>query len=263
MGMHRVFFGFEVRAPWEDEVLQGRKIEERYRHVTLAFLGNLSREKIEELLKQIPKPEMPLGPCAILDHTLLLPESHPRVMALHMEFLDERVLKFQKVLMQSLHRLDLGSDQAVWLPHVSLCRKPFSYELWQAHFVRLPCYLGSFHLYESVGELCYKPLWSYDVPPPFEEIEHRADIAYCVHGKDLQELYVHASMALAFQDPHFLTAWPCRPVLFSLEELVMALNEQIAKIDHLRGCPFKAVSFHGEVEACRQNLLKWDMIVDV
>ncbi len=35
----RLFFGAEVSAPWPKELPQGRVLEEKARHLTLAFLG--------------------------------------------------------------------------------------------------------------------------------------------------------------------------------------------------------------------------------
>jgi hypothetical protein len=40
------------------------------------------------------------------------------------------------------------------------------------------------------------------------------------------------------------------------------LNEAIARVDEQMGTPFKAVSFHGDIQE-EEGVLKWEMIVDV
>jgi RNA 2',3'-cyclic 3'-phosphodiesterase len=48
-----------------------------------------------------------------------------------------------------------------------------------------------------------------------------------------------------------------------IDQLVIALNQAVSQEDQERGCPFKAVSFHGEIHQEEGQLLTWEMIVDV
>ena len=61
----------------------------------------------------------------------------------------------------------------------------------------------------------------------------------------------------------FLNFLQSNLTLETLDDVVIALNERIARMDSEVGCPLKAVSFHGEIEVLSPSLLQWEMIVDV
>lgn len=48
----------------------------------------------------------------------------------------------------------------------------------------------------------------------------------------------------------------------SIEDIVIDLNELVTEADQKWGCPFKAVSFHGNIQE-NEELPYWKMIVDV
>jgi len=118
-------------------------------------------------------------------------------------------------------------------------------------------------LYESVGNLTYKPIWSHPIAAPFEEFDHTADIAFTVRGETMAQLLLHAATALAFRVPALLPLLPTLPPAVTLEDSVAALNTIIATVDAASGCPLKAVSYHGDITTDADGVLSWEMIVDV
>ena len=211
----RVFFGIEVHAPWPSKLPQGRLLDESHRHLTLAFLGNVSYSPLSSILESFPKPPLLIGPVGQFDTFLLLPPRRPNVVAWHTVWLDQNtpLIAFQKRLADWLRQFNYSVDEREWLPHVTLCRQPFNPRAWEKFFVPLPFYAGSIHLYESVGNLNYIPVWSWPIQSPFEEIEHTADMAFIVRGETLQQLYYNAFTALAFKASPFLEfLFSCRGV---------------------------------------------------
>lgn len=242
----KLFLGGEVVSPWVDIPEGERVIAQEMRHVTLAFLGYV------EECPELEVAPFEIGPVGILDSLLFLPPEKERVVAYSMQFLtgEEAIRSFQAEV----------SGQP-FLPHVSIVRSSRrDSSFWKAWFTPLPFFTKAIHLYESVGNLQYVPLKSQRLQLPFSTVEHTADIAFLVRGKDLDELYLHAGTALAFSYPS-LISFLKGEVCSSLEEVVMALNQLIAKVDIEIGCPFKAVSFQGEL--VQTSIYEWEMIVDV
>lgn len=261
----RLFFGLEIHAPWPFQLPPGRLLDERHRHSTLAFLGNIPYLPLRELLDHFPKPTTQLGEVGNFDSCLLLPPRHPHVVAWNMHWSDNcaPLVIFQKELTKWLLSHHYSVDQREWKPHVTLCRQPFNSRTWERSFASLPFYTSSIHLYESKGNLQYIPIWSYLIQPPFEEIDHTADVAFLVRGETLQQIYLHAFTALSFNAPKLLGFFIPMPVLNNLDEIVITLNSMIAKMDREVGCPMKAVSFHGDLRNLSDSLYQWEMIVDV
>ena len=107
-------------------------------------------------------------------------------------------------------------------------------------------------------------LWQFPIVVPFEEMEHTADLAFIVRGKDWEELYLHACGALYFTCPElypFLSGE--RVAMDGLDQIVIQLNRVIATIDQEVGSPFKAVSFNGKVIRNSEGIYEWEMIIDV
>ena len=201
--------------------------------MTVKFLGNILETEIPELI-----PPFELGKVGVFDEVVFLPKDHPNVVAWKVHLYDSELTDW------------LGP----FLPHVTVCRQPFNEGEWLTHFRKLPVVFNAFHLYESVGNLNYISIRSIAFEPPFIPIEHTADYAYLIRGKSENELYLNALIALAFEFPSFAPyIQPCK----SIKEI----NQCIARADIEMGCPFKAVSYHGEVVAGKY--LEWEMIVDV
>jgi 2'-5' RNA ligase len=261
----RLFFGMEVRAPWPEKFPFGRLLDPEHRHLTLAFLGSVDYSQLEKALVRFPQPPFTLGFATQFDQSLFLPPRHPRVVAWHLHFFDREheLASFQKQLVDWLLAEGFKPDMRhSFTPHVTLCRAPFRERGWRARFVPIPALLQAIHLYESVGNLKYQPIWSYPLLPPFEEFEHTADIAYRIRGTSYDQLFIHAALALAFNFPPLLPFIQHQTGLNGLEDVIMALNHIVGHADGEIGCPFKAVSFHSKT-VMHNNFIEWEMIVDV
>lgn len=125
-------------------------------------------------------------------------------------------------------------------------------------FTRLPMIIKDIHLYESKGGLRYEPLWTLPLLAPFEKIEYTADVVYRILGENLQQLYFHALIALAFKCPPLLK-YMSKTEVGSMDDIVISLNEIVTKAES----PIKAVNFYGEIAQSSNGILKWEMIVDI
>lgn len=268
--MKRLFFAFDLLAPWPNELPRsGRLLAEDDRHMTMAFLGQADYSKLKPLLQEIPLPPFKVGLAGYFDKILFLPKQHPRVAAWHMAWLDdpEPFLSYLQCLHTWLRQAGFLVDSREgesFLPHITVCRAPFDFAEWRKMFYKMPCALGSFHLYESLGQLRYQSLWSHSLASPFEEIEHTADLAFKITGENLQELFCHAFVALAFKDPRLLKYYREENVpIGNIDDVITQLNAIVSHMDTVEGVSIKAVCFHGDVIQEKDGLLTWEMIVDV
>ena len=257
----RLFLGAEIEAPWPKEEPPGRYVEPTSRHLTLSFFGNRSFSELEKNLKALPLPRFKVGPVGVIDRFLFIPEDRPRLVAAHVSELHCLAL-YQRALVEHLEKMHYEVDKREFLPHVTLARAPLDAKMWENSFHPLPVVIPAIHLYESVGNLTYKPLWSHTLIPPFEDLEHTADIAFTIRAETMQELYLHAQFALAFKYPP-LVRYLSYSSYENLDDIIIHLNEIIAMVDVEIGAPFKAVSFHGQAKRAQNGLIQWEMIVDV
>lgn len=260
----RLFFAAETMGVWPRELPPGRILDEENRHLTLAFLGSTSLSQLLEKMKTIPIPSFPLGFGGYTTRWVFLPNEHEaRVVAAEIEELSQSsLLDYQKALVQWLKASGYPQkDSGPFFPHITVARGSFDVEAWKKIPCMVPFYIHSITLMESLGNSNYKPLWKYPLTTPFEEIEHTADIAFLIRGKDVQDLWLHAQLALAFKFPP-LIPYLSKERLDSLDRVIAALNSLIARADHDIGVPFKAVSYHNEMTS-HTPYLEWRMIVDV
>lgn len=260
----RVFFAFEVNAPWPSQYPKGRNVDLHCRHLTLAFLGNVDYPALEGILTEFPKPPFTVGPVGHFDKCLSLPKRHPHVIAWNVKWGTGEDLfnEYQLQIAEWLRSHQYKIDERPFLSHVTIARSPFDEEKWFSAFSPLPVAVMGLHLYESVGNLSYKPLWTYPLVPPFQEFDHTADIAFLISGKTIEHLHENANTALAFKYPPLLKYMASINIQTELPEVVIALNQLISQADSEIGCPLKAVSFHGDIKE-KENILQWEMIVDV
>lgn len=261
----RLFFGVEIHSPWPQQFPAGRMIDESCRHLTLAFLGNIPFDPLSHHLENISLPLVEIGTCGYFDECLLLPPRHANVVAWHATWWDDggELAGLQSALSNWLSSLGYLLDNRPWKPHATLCRKPFDGQRWMKTFKPLPFFTGSIHLYESTGNLNYFPIWSYPIRPPIEEIEHTADTAFLIRGRSVEQMFYHAFAALAFKAPDLLGYLDQAENIKTLDDVIIALNGVICRADAQIGCPMKAVSFHGEINELSNNILEWEMIIDV
>lgn len=261
----RLFFGIETHAPWPSHLPKGRLLEEDHRHLTLAFLGNIPFSPLKEKLNHFPKIHWKIGTVGYFDACLALPPHHPNVIAWHAQAFDNDSPLFglQKILSEWLKMVGYSLDERPWMPHVTLCRKPFDADAWMKDFTPFPFYASSIHLYESLGNLNYMPLWSYPVKAPFEEINHTADVAFLIRGENLDQIYLHAFTAMAFKAPEVVKFFTSLSSLTHLDDVIIGLNDILSRVDREIGSPMKAVSFHGEIVPLSDGLFQWEMIIDV
>jgi RNA 2',3'-cyclic 3'-phosphodiesterase len=266
----RCFIGAEIHAPWLDTPLDGRIIAPIHRHLTLLFLGNISLDELFMHMDSFPKPSFVLAPSGILDRLLFLPkEDNCRVVAANVQGMNREIETFQEACalwFQSWHPNFSPHD---FLPHVTLARSPFDPKEWENSFSPLPFFIPAIHIYESIGNLTYHTLRSFPLIAPFEEFQHTADMAFYIRGRGVDEIFFHAQLALSFYVPNLLSFIDSRPSVQSLDEVIIALNDWLARADEEEGIPFKAVSFHGKMEKIyydnqnKHQLFQWEMIVDV
>lgn len=263
----RLFFGLEVDAPWPEKLPQGRLLDTAHRHITLAFLGEVDFPKLEPLLQSaFPKPNFQVGLVGCFDDVLFLPPRHPHVAAWHVLWLDDQkeLACYQKNCSEWLMRQGFDPHmRGEFLPHVTICRSPFEKKQWEKAFKPLPMFISNIHLYESLGGLKYEPLWSFPLKPPFMEIDHTADIGFRIFGENLTQIFRHAKIALAFAFPALLPYIKKEDQIENFENVIIALNQIVSKADGEIGCPFKAVSFHGDLKEIENKILEWEMIIDV
>lgn len=262
----RLFFAYEVKAPWPEKAAPGRKIADEMRHMTVVFVGTSDVAKLLPILENFPKPPIKVGQAGYFDKCLFLPDRRSRVVAWHTHFFlsPKSLINYCEEVASWLKNKQVIPDtKRPWLPHVTVARRPFEKAPWLKSFEPLPFFIKDLILFESLPFSNYKQLWRVALNAPFEELEHTADIAFRILGESEQELFTNAFTALAFRCPNFLKLFPDPlPEIYNLDQIIMQLNEIVGQADALEGCPFKAISFHGEIEK-KNDLLCWEMVVDV
>ncbi|MBM3207869.1 MAG: hypothetical protein FJZ57_04615 [Chlamydiae bacterium] len=257
--LKRLFIAWECSTSYSETFPRGRSIYPL--HLTLAFLGDC------KLTPALASPEFfqsalgKIAPCGLAKKLLFLPENISRVVALKIENLPPYFFEGRQIIVQWLQENGFSIDKRPFYPHVSLSRNPFDKEEWIQWFKETTVICKNLHLYESVGNLVYEPLWSIPFTPPYEEIEHTADFGFLIRGYDLKELLSNAQIALATKFPELIPyITPSEPI--DLNQVKLFLNKMISKVDEEIGSPIKAISYHGTLEK-KTDFLEWEMIIDV
>lgn len=257
----RAFFAFDLTAPWPDAYPKGRLITPENRHLTLAFLGDVD----PKALRSPPLPELTLGLVGKFDQCLFFPKHSPRVVAWNVSWLEpsDPFDAYVDTLATWLRARGLLPDQKhPFHPHVTLARGDFDPKEWRRAFTPIPFMLTHLRLYESLGQSNYAPLWTHPLTPPIEDLDHTGDIGFLIRGTSYAQLYLHGAAALAFAFPQILSYLDTTATPNSLHEGIILLNDAVSAADGAIGCPFKAVSFHGEAKQ-EGTLYQWEMVIDV
>lgn len=265
----RLFFGLDILSPWANTFPEGRILKEKNRHLTLLFLGEIMTSPLLNELSNIPKPGFQIGLVGFFDKSLFLPTKRPHVVSWHVDWLGQEhsLLYYRNELISWLKKLNITvkNEERDFLSHVTLSRAPFNKNEWESFFYKQPLYFNHVHLYESLGHSDYKSLFSIPLRLPFEELEHTADIAFLIRGKNLHQLFINAQIALSFKFIPLLNVVRSDVKVQTIDDVIIALNAIVAEADRESDqlCPFKAVCFHGDIEIESDQTLRWEMIVDV
>ncbi len=261
----RLFLAFEIAAPWPEKHPKARFLREQDRHITLVFLGDVAWEPMPQRLDKMPKPTFHLSPAGICDNFLFLPPRHPRVVSYHIfwKTAGEALASYQDEVSSWFSEKGYKINKRSFLPHVTIGRSPFAVSAWKKHFQALPCIAKNLHLYESFEHLHYKPIWTFPMVAPFEQIDHTADLAFRIRGNTLRDLLIHSILALAFHDPTILEIDFPKESPDSLDEIIALLNRVISESHDKFAYKFKGIFHHGEIKKRKDNLLEWEMSVDL
>jgi RNA 2',3'-cyclic 3'-phosphodiesterase len=262
----RIFFGLDINAPWKESEPSGRYIDKSLRHITLIFVGEVADEKVNSIIPILPTPSFKISPSGIFDKVLALPYKHPNVISYEAHFYTylEELKNYKNSLLSFLEEngISLKVQYKDFLPHASLCRRPFVISEWKKEFSKLPFFGTRVVLYESLGNSVYRTLWSYDFIPPFSEIDHTADIAFDIRGENFFQLYANGFIALSFADEKLAGYFLENEKIENLDDVIISLNKIVTNLDTQIGSPFKGVSFQSNLKH-KDNFLEWEMIVDV
>lgn len=232
-GSKRVFFAFEVHAPWPISLPQGRVLNLSGRHLTIAFLGDVEYSSLEKILKSFPPPKIRTGLTGKFDRCLFLPPQRPNVVSWHVKWFDQHLDLglYQKELADWLSKNDfhVKLHNEGFLPHVTLSRRPFHFREWREAFEVLPLYIKDIHLYESKSGLNYTPLWSYPLLAPFEVEQGAKGKTITVRGESLTSLLNHCITGIAFSHPGLLAKYPESIAIQDVSELLPIVEDLLIR----------------------------------
>lgn len=204
----RVFFGFEVQALWPTDHPKGRMVDPAHRHLTIAFIGNVDWNKLEPHLINVPRPTIKVGLMGKFDRVVFLPHRRANVVAYHVEWLESFDFNNYQIKVADWLAsigLPIHLHKGDFLPHVTICRRPFSIAEWEDDFHPFPLYISNFHLYESKPGLTYQPIWTHSILPPFDH-----DHAY---GERIEQLDLHKDHAFKLKLSPSLSMQPIEGIL--------------------------------------------------
>jgi 2'-5' RNA ligase len=195
--MKNLFLAFEIKGQWPASFPKARLIPDAYRHLTLAFIGPYDNSSVMNVVPTIPRFKDTISPSGRLDNLIFLPPGIERIAVLIPQFFDmPAVMNYQKEVSGDLLRKLGLQEKRSFLPHVSIARAPFDHKEWKEISWNIPFYVSSLSLYQTVASLRYDILWKQPYTPPFDEIDHTADLAYTIRGRNLSELFSHALLCL-------------------------------------------------------------------
>lgn len=246
LGYKRLFLAFRIEAPWPQQLAKGRLIAARERHMTLAFLGEQPWPSLRDQLARLPLPPFSTGLVGRFVRSLSLPPGHNRVIAWEAEALEPRKLfLYQHRLMEWLLEEGLLSCEKAalpsWLPHVTLCRAPFDRRGWEELFAPLPFSMSELHLYESLGDLHYGPLWSHLLPRPFLVESQDDQLRIQAVGNSWSQLFAHLATAIQFVYRETNLNHKVEEALSSRGAMVDRLRQLLSSLPHIAATSFRSL----------------------
>lgn len=257
----RVFFAFEVISPWLENLPDGRKLESSDRHLTVVFLGDIHYAKLENILPNIPLPKIKVGLTGKFDRCVFLPQKRPNVVAWHVKWFDDEhdLGSYQKEMANWLIKngFPVHIHPNGFLPHVTLSRRPFRYHEWREAFQILPVVIKNFHLYESIGGLKYKPLWSHHLLPPFEVIKNNGEFKMDIRGESFTQLFHHCLIGIAFENPQILRLYREKITVNDSDGLISNLDTMLKMAEKKGLFPYQKVLSIQEPQQNSEGVLFW------
>jgi hypothetical protein len=269
-GTIRCFIGFAVEGPWPASTLR-ESLRLSDRHLTILFLGQQPRTVLLERCRRW-HPQLWSGPLLKAESWLRLPQEDPHVLALAsapctqadalIHLIDEGRALFDPALPSDDQMGRPGGHGQTpgwsWLPHVTVSRDPDQ----QADPLALPLWCADLHLYHSLPNRTYEPIWTWPIPRAFEEFDHPADRAFRCRGRTWPELTLALLWALSQQVPALVQGAALCAQASSQADAVRILNQLLSEADARSPIPWKAVTFHGRVEQHLEGMV-WEVVVDV
>lgn len=198
----RLLFGFEAHAPWPAVLPDEKTLKAKHRHLTLLYFGDISYKKVHDEIRYMPKPPFRVGPVAISDSSLSLPNRSPDIITWHVDsFGNDAINDYQQELVEYFAEHDYDFERKKYIKHITLGKSGALKKEMKQNFKPLPLYCSNLHLYESFKGEQFEPIWTYDLLPPFEEQEGGQFILY---GESFQQVFLNAQIALAFKFPELV-----------------------------------------------------------
>ncbi len=253
----RLFFGFEVHAPWPDSLPGANTLKAKHCHLTLLYLGSTSYKKIRNLIPQMPNPPFRVGPLGVSDACLCLPKRHPDIITWHVEpFGSDPITAYQKEVTDFLvnHGYEIKEKQQI--KHITLGRSAILKKELKKSFRPTPLYFKNLHLYESLKGNRYEPIWTHDLLPPFEEVNKGS---FTLYGESFQQVFLNAQIALAFKFPALTPFLDPHYKVRNLHDGGVRLTAIINQAYREANVPIESAFFPEEGKESK-GVLTWDLI---
>lgn len=255
----RLLFGFEVHAPWPEMLPDEKTLKAKKRHLTLLFFGNTSYKKIHEHIRYMPKPFFRVGPIAIADSPLRLPNRSPDILTWHVEAFGENFIdEYQRLIHDYFEEKGYDLEGKKFIKHITLGKSASLIKEAKKNFQPLPLYFSTLHLYEKHQGDHYEPIWTYDLLPPFEE---KKKGHFILNGESFQQLFLNAQIALAFKYPALIPFLDQSYEVRNLHDGGIRLTTLINQAYRAIKVPITKAIFpdRGHEE---KGLLSWDLFVE-
>ncbi|MDJ0652344.1 MAG: hypothetical protein QNJ27_05000 [Simkaniaceae bacterium] len=255
----RLLFGFEVYAPRPESLPDEKTLKAKKRHLTLLFFENISYEKIYDHIRFMPKPFFRVGPVAIADSSLRLPNRSPDILTWHVEaFGDDLIDEYQRRIHDYFEEKGYVVERKKFIKHITLGRSASLVKEAKKNFRPLPLYFSNFHLYEKHPGEHYEPIWTYDLLLPFEE---KKKGHFILRGGSFQQLFLNAQIALAFTCPALVPFLDQSYVVRNLQDGEVRLTTLINQAYKAVKVPIKKAIFPDKGQE-EKGLLSWDLFVE-